>query len=157
MEEIAYILSTILLLAGVVGSIIPILPGPILTYLGALVLYWFTDLPFSSTDIWIMGGVTLVVFVGDYLLQVLGVKKLGGGKMAVRGTIVGTLIGMFFTPIGILVGAFLGAFLGARTETDDEGKALKIALGSMVGFLLGTVLKLTFALYMIYYLIDLIY
>jgi uncharacterized protein YqgC (DUF456 family) len=77
--------------------------------------------------------------------------------MALRGTIVGTIIGMFFTPIGILIGAFLGAFLGARTETDDDGKALKIAMGSMVGFLLGTALKLTFAIYMIYYLIDLVY
>ena len=157
MEEIAYILSTLLLLGGVIGSIIPILPGPLLTYAGALVLYWFTDLPFSTTDVWVMGGVTLVVFAGDYLLQVLGVKKLGGGKMAVRGTIVGTLIGMFFTPIGILIGAFIGAFLGARTETEDDGKALKIAIGSMVGFLLGTALKLTFAIYMIYYLIDLVY
>lgn len=157
MEEIAYILSIILLLTGILGSIIPILPGPLLTYAGALVLYWFTDLPFSSTDIWVMGGITVVVFVSDYLLQVLGVKKLGGGKMALRGTIVGTIIGMFFTPIGILIGAFLGAFLGARTETDDDGKALKIAMGSMVGFLLGTALKLTFAIYMIYYLIDLVY
>jgi hypothetical protein len=157
MEEIAYILSIIFLLAGVVGAIIPVVPGPILTYLGALILYWVTDLPFSSTDIWIMGGVTVVVLAGDYLLQVLGVKKMGGGKMAVRGTIVGTIIGIFFTPIGILIGAFLGAFLGARSETDDDGKALKIALGSMVGFLLGTALKLTFALYMIYYLIDLAY
>ena len=157
MEEITYILSALLLLGGLVGSVIPVLPGPLLTYLGALVLYWFTTVPFSSTDIWVMGGVAFLVFIGDYLFQVLGVKKLGGGKMAVRGTIVGTIVGLFFTPIGILIGAFLGAFIGARTETDDDEKAFKIALGAMLGFLLGTCLKLTFSIYMIYYLIDLAY
>lgn len=157
MEEIGYIIATVLLLGGIIGSLIPVVPGPLLTYGGALILYWFTNHPFSPPDIWVMGGVTVLVSMGDYLLQVLGVKKLGGGKMAVRGTVIGTLIGLFFTPLGLLVGAFIGAFVGARTETDDEGKALTIALGSMVGFLLGTFLKVVFALYMIYYLIMLAY
>ena len=157
MEEIGYIVATILLLGGIIGSIIPVLPGPLLSYVGALILYWFTDHPFSPPDIWVMGAVTVLVSMGDYLLQVFGVKKLGGGKMAIRGTVIGTIIGLFFTPIGLLLGAFIGAFVGARTETEDEGKALKIAMGSMIGFLFGTFIKLVFALYMIYYLIMLPY
>lgn len=157
MEEIAYILSAILLLGGIIGSIIPVIPGPLLTYSGALVLYWMTDIPLLSTDIWIMGGVTIAIFLLDYYIQIWGVKKMGGGNAAIKGTILGTLIGVFFTPIGLLLGAFLGAFIGARSEVDEDKKALKIAVGAFLGFLLGTFLKLVFAIYMIYYLISLIY
>jgi len=157
MDEIAYILSAILLLGGVIGSLIPIIPGPLLTYCGALVLYWMTDTPFLPTDMWVMGGITVTIFLLDYYIQIWGVKKMGGGKAAIKGTIVGILIGIFFTPIGILLGAFIGAFIGARTEVGEDSKALKIAIGAFLGFILGTFLKLVFSIYMIYYLINLIY
>ena len=78
-----------------------------------------------------------------------GVRKAGGGKYAIRGSIVGILLGIFlFPPFGILVGAFIGAFIGAKMETDRN--EIKIAFGAVLGFIAGTILKVCTSVYIIY-------
>ena len=95
-------------------------------------------------------GVLVTVF--DLWVQIYGVKKFGGTKKAVNGSIIGLIIGIFFLPpFGIIIGPFLGALLGARMEENsDVNKAIKIALGALAGFLAGTMLKLSVSLYIIY-------
>lgn len=156
MNEIIYILSFLIFLIGVVGSFVPVIPGPLVSYVGILLLYFTKVLPISSTSVLLLGFFMLVTTLGDYFLQVLGVKKFGGGKNAITGTIVGTLIGLLVPPVGILIGAFVGAFIGARSDTDNDTQALKAALGAFLGFILGTVLKLIYSVYIIYYTITLL-
>ena len=92
--------------------------------------------------------VTIVTFL-DYWLQIYGVKKAGGGKYAIRGSIIGILLGIFlFPPFGILVGAFIGAFIGAKMETDSN--EIKIAFGAVLGFIAGTILKVCTSVYITY-------
>tara|TARA_Y100001937_G_scaffold111716_1_gene158601 strand:- start:1637 stop:2107 length:471 start_codon:yes stop_codon:yes gene_type:complete len=156
MDEILYIASFIIFLIGISGSIVPGIPGPFISYMGVVLLYGTTDLPITTEMMWILGFFMVLTTAGDYLLQILGVKKLGGGKKAIRGTIIGTIIGLFIPPIGIIVGALLGAFIGAKSETDDDSLAIKVALGAFVGFVLGTVVKLVYSIYIIYYVITLL-
>ena len=141
----------ILLFLGLIGSIIPALPGPPLSYLGLLLFHFFI----SKMDVdFIFWLAVLVVFITvlDYYLQIYGVKKAGGGKYAIRGSLVGMLSGIFlFPPFGILVGAFVGAFVGAKTEANSS--EVKIAFGALWGFIAGAILKLCTSFYIIYILL----
>lgn len=157
MDEIIYLLSFLLFLVGLVGSFVPVLPGPFISYLGILLAYLTTDLPINQCTIWVLGLLMTAATVGDYILQIIGVKKVGGGKNAIRGTIIGTLLGMLVPPIGILLGALIGAFIGAKSEINSNPKALKIALGAFVGFLLGTAVKFVYSIYILYYFVTLLY
>lgn len=141
----------ILLLLGLIGSIIPALPGPPLSYLGLLLFHFFISKMDVNFIFWLA---VLVVFVTvlDYFLQIYGVKKAGGGKYAIRGSLVGVLLGIFFfPPFGILVGAFVGAYIGAKIEANSN--EVKIAFGALWGFIAGTVLKLCTSFYIIYILL----
>jgi uncharacterized protein YqgC (DUF456 family) len=94
----------------------------------------------------------LLVTVFDLWVQIYGVKKFGGTKKAVNGSILGLIIGIFlFPPVGIIIGPFTGAFIGASMEQDtDAYKSIKIALGALAGFVVGTILKLSVSIYIIY-------
>ena len=139
-----------LLLLGVIGSIIPILPGPLLSYI-ALLLYHFSINRIEDDSLIWMGIAVIVISILDYFLQIYGVKQAGGGKYAIRGSVVGILLGVFlFPPFGILIGAFIGAFIGAKIEMKNN--AVKIAFGALWGFIIGTILKLCFSIYVVYFL-----
>ena len=141
----------ILLFLGFIGSIVPVLPGPLLSYLGLLLYNFFIDRMNSDSLIWIAIAV-IVISVLDYFLQIYGVKKSGGGKYAIRGSVVGILFGLFlFPPFGILLGAFIGAFIGGKIEMKKN--PLDIAFGALWGFAAGTILKLCFSVYIIYFLL----
>ena len=156
MEEIVYGIATILFIGGIIGSVIPMLPGPVVTYGGLIILYWFTSLDISLENIWWLGVISIVISILDYYIQIWGVKRMGGGKGAITGTVIGTIVGLFFTPLGMLLGAFVGAFIGAYVEVKEEGKALKIAFGALVGFITGIILKLSFSIYVIYHVLTLL-
>ena len=139
-----------LLILGLIGSVVPPLPGPPLSYIGLLLHHFFIH-KMNENFLLLIAVVVVAVTILDYFLQIYGVKKAGGGKYAIRGSIIGILLGVFiFPPFGILVGAFIGAYLGAKI--DSEKNELKIAFGALFGFIPGTVLKLCTSLYIIYIL-----
>ena len=143
---------------GLVGSIIPGLPGPPLSYIGILIIHFFTCTHFSTSNLLIWAVIVILVFLLDYYMQVWGVKKFGGGRKATIGTFSGLFIGLLFPPFGLLIGPFCGAFIGALLEfRGDNIRALKIALGSFIGFVSGTVLKLVVSSVLFYYAIYNIY
>lgn len=145
------LLVIIFLALGVIGSVIPAIPGPPLSYVGLLLSHFFINELDADFVLWI-GVAVVVITVLDYWLQVYGVKKAGGGKFAIRGSVVGMILGIFlFPPFGILIGAFVGAYIGAKME--ESKNEVKIAFGALWGFIAGTVLKLCTSLYIIYILI----
>jgi len=151
MEILIIIGIGILLLLGVIGSVIPALPGPPLSYIALLLSHFFINTVDGDSLFWI-GVVVVVVTVLDYYLQIYGVKKAGGGKYAIRGSVMGMLLGIFlFPPFGILVGAFVGAYMGAKMEASKN--EVKIAFGALWGFISGTILKLCTSFYIIYMLL----
>ena len=150
MEILIYFFIIFLLFLSILGSFLPILPGPFLSFLALLTYHFFVD-QISLLSIILIGIFIILVSLVDYLLQIYGVKKYGGSKKAVRSSIFGMIIGLFlFPPLGILVGAFLGAFLGAKLENNP--KPVHVAFGAFWGFLIGSVLKLLVSFYIIYFL-----
>ena len=162
MELFFIIIVILLLFIGVIGSFFPAIPGPPISY-GALLLSHFYIYPLKDkADLYLWALIVVIVTILDFWVQIYGVKKFGGGKRAVNGSILGLIIGIFFIPgIGLIIGPFLGAFIGAlldyseaKTEGVNVNNAVKIALGAFAGFLLGTLLKLIVSLYIIYIIID---
>ena len=142
MEILILLLVGILLVMGIIGSIIFVIPVPPLSYAAVLLMHFFTPYQFDSYFLITLASIVVLVTCLDYWLQIEGVKRFGGGKKATNGTIIGLIVGIFvFPPIGILVGPFLGAYIGAKME-DKSQEALKIAFGAIIGFLGGTSLKL---------------
>ncbi|MFV0268508.1 MAG: DUF456 domain-containing protein [Draconibacterium sp.] len=143
MDFLLVFFGALFMIAGIAGCVLPVIPGPPLSYIGLLMLHFTTRYQFSTTFLVIWGIVTVVVYVIDYLIPVWGTKRFGGSKRGVWGSLIGLVIGLFFfPPFGIIVGPFLGAVIGELTAGKDHGSALKSGFGSFMGFLLGTLLKL---------------
>ena len=143
-------LVAFILLLGIIGCFVPIIPGPPISYGALLVFHFFSSYNIDENTLWIWGLIVIAVTVFDLWIQIYGVKKFGGTKKAVNGSIIGLIIGIFlFPPFGIIIGPFFGAFIGAKMDNPDVNKALKIALGAFAGFILGTLVKLSVSLYFI--------
>lgn len=150
------IIAIILGIIGLVGCILPVIPGPPLSWLGLLLL-WFTH-PDGLTPrlliVWLV--ITVVVTILDYVAPAWITTKTGGSKAAGRGSFVGLIIGLlFFPPWGMIAGSFLGALLAEVVVNGREvADSVKPALGSFLGFLLSTGLKLTASGVMLFYIIK---
>jgi len=131
MDYVLIVLGALFIIGGILGGVLPVLPGPPLSYIGLLFLH-FT---------WII--VAVVVTLIDYFIPIWGTKRFGGSKRGIWGSIIGLVIGLFFfPPFGIIIGPFVGAVVGELTAGKDSGAALKSGFGSFLGFLLGTLMKL---------------
>ena len=140
------IVGLLLALIGLVGCVLPGIPGPPLSFLALIILCYAKHWePFSSTFLIVMAGVTILMTMLDYVVPAAGAKKYGASKLGVWGSIVGMLLGLFFfPPWGMLIGAFLGA-LGGELVVGKEGKkALRAGWGVFLGNMAGIVLKLAF-------------
>lgn len=148
------IVAILLMLVGIAGSFLPVLPGPPLSYAALWVMQLRSEPPFTLTFLLIMLGVTLVVTLLDYWVPIYGTKRFGGTKYGIWGCTIGLLAGLFFPPWGIILGPFVGALLGELAGNANADHAFKAALGSFLGFLFGTLLKLITCLVMGYYLLT---
>jgi uncharacterized protein YqgC (DUF456 family) len=153
MEIALYILSGLLLLTGIAGAMLPVLPGPPISFIAVLVLHFTERYEFSTQFLIIFGAIAAFITVLDYVIPIWGTKRFGGSKAGVRGSTVGLILGvLFFPPLGIIIGPFIGAVVAELIFTsDDFQKALRSGFGSLIGFLLGTGLKLAFGLMAVYY------
>ena len=150
-DYLLFSISLITLLMGLIGSIIPVIPGPILAYISIIILISSIDqsMPFNTLMIW---GVVVIFFsIIENFIQFYSVKLFGGRKLAIIGSTIGFLIGLFIPPIGFMIGTFFGAFIGAFFEyKNNTKKALKIAFGSFIGFFGSVILKLIISFYFVY-------
>ncbi|GAB1452462.1 DUF456 domain-containing protein [Draconibacterium sp.] len=148
-------LGIILMIIGLIGCVLPFLPGPPLNYTGLLLLHFTSTHHFSINFLVFWAIVTAVVYGLDLIIPVWGTKKFGGSKYGVWGSIIGLLAGfLFFPPFGIIVGPFVGAVIGELIAGKDSGAALKSGFGSFVGFITGTVLKLIASGMMTWYFVK---
>jgi uncharacterized protein YqgC (DUF456 family) len=153
MDYLLLALAIILMILGIAGCLLPVLPGPPLTYLGLVVLHFSKFADISKNLFIILGIVAVVVTVIDYIVPIWGTKQFGGSKYGMRGATVGLIIGLFLGPPGIIIGPFIGAVVGELIFKDDFKYALKAGFGSLLGFLTGVGLKLAAALLMTFYFI----
>ncbi len=142
----------LLQILGLLGGILPVIPGPPLSYAGIILLHFTSYADFSGKFLIIFGVLAALITILDYFLPVWGTKKFGGSSRGVWGATIGLVLGLlFFPPIGIVVGPFVGALVGEMTRGGEFLASLKSAFGSFVGFLLGTGMKLAVSGVMAYY------
>lgn len=147
MDIFLLIIGFLMVLTGILDSILPVLPGSLASWGGLLLLYLTEAIPIDWTVLGITLAVVILVSIIDYVLPILGTKKFGGSNYGVNGAMVGLVFRIFFGPLGIIAGPFLGAFFGELLKDHkDSKKALKAAVGSFIGFLSSTLLKLAVCL-----------
>ncbi len=143
MDILLLFIGFILMILGVFGSFMPVLPGPSCSWVGLLLLYFTNAIP---TNYWILGItllLTIVLTVLDYTIPAKGTKKFGGSSYGIWGTNIGLVVGIFAPiPFGFIIGPFVGAFVGELIyDSKDHNRALKAATGSLIGFLASSFMK----------------
>ncbi|MDI6709318.1 MAG: DUF456 domain-containing protein [Thermoanaerobacterales bacterium] len=151
MDTVGLILAVVLFIAGTAAILFPVLPGHILIAAGMAVYGLFTGFANLTAGFFVGQAVAVALaFLVDYAANVWGVRRYGGSRAALWGSILGTLVGVFLLgPLGIILGPFLGAFGGELLANGNPGQALRVGLGTLVGFLGSTVLKLAIGAAMI--------
>ncbi len=148
------VVAVVMMIAGFIGCIIPLLPGPPLSYAALLVLQLKDNPPFTWRFMLIWLVITAVVQVLDYVFPIIATKKFGGTGYGVWGCVIGLIAGFWFGPFGIVAGPFIGALVGELLYSGNSDQAIRAALGSFIGFLFGTVLKLVASGLMMWYMVK---
>ncbi len=159
MDIFLLILGICLMGLGLVGSFLPVLPGPLTGWFGLLVLHLTKAVPMNWTFLGITLGLALLIWILDYIIPAMGTKKFGGSKSGAIGTTVGLIIGLFSPiPFGFIIGAFLGAFIGEMMhDSKDTSRALRASFGSFLGFLFSTTVKFLVSLVFLVLFINITY
>jgi hypothetical protein len=153
MEWTWIILGIILTIIAIAGSVLPLLPGPPIAYVGLLLQQLRTDKPFTTKFLIFWAAVVVLSMILDYLVPIWGTKKFGGTKYGVWGCTLGFIAAFWLGPWGVVIGPLIGAFIGEMIAQDSSRIALKAAFGSFVGFLLGSFLKLVICFFMLYHVV----
>ncbi|MBR5832113.1 MAG: DUF456 domain-containing protein [Bacteroidales bacterium] len=161
---ILILIAIFMAVVGFVGAIIPGIPGTPLSFVGLLLLFFIPEVDYSSTFIWTMGLLAAIITVLDYVIPIYGTKKFGGTKMGVRGSTIGMIVSIIILPLlgivigpfgigGIILGPFLGAYIGEIMAGNSEN-AFRSAIGSFLGFLAGTFIKIVYGIVVLVYVVK---
>jgi uncharacterized protein YqgC (DUF456 family) len=132
---------------GIVGCVIPALPGPLISWLSLFLFFILPEHEISATTLVISGIFMAIVTAMDYVVPALGAKKFGSSKEGIWGGMIGIVVGLFFfPPLGIILGPLTGTMVGDLIAGGTFTKALNSGLGSLIGFLVGTSMKLIFSI-----------
>ncbi|TYA53062.1 DUF456 domain-containing protein [Formosa maritima] len=149
MDILLTLIGLLFMLTGVLGSFLPVLPGPPLSWIGLLLLYLTNAVPNNWLFLGITLAIAIMVFALDYIIPSLGTKKFGGSRHGVFGTTLGLLVAIVFPILGvfgIIIWPFVGAFIGEKINKTNSKTAVKAAFGSFLGFLTGTFIKFIVAI-----------
>tara|TARA_R100000935_G_scaffold20669_1_gene38918 strand:+ start:1240 stop:1740 length:501 start_codon:yes stop_codon:yes gene_type:complete len=146
MDLILILIGALLMIVGLFGSFLPVLPGVPIGWLGLLVLHLAPSIPINY---WLL-GITLVIAVFIYILNLmipaLGTKRFGGSRAGIIGATIGLVVGLIAPiPFGVLIGPFIGAFIGEIINKSSSTSALKSAFGSFLGFLASSFMEFVIA------------
>lgn len=151
METFLLLTGCICVIVGILGCILPLLPGLPLCYLGVLLLHFSAPVDFSYTFLITWALLIILIQLLDYYIPVWGTKKFGGGRCGAWGSAFGVVLGLFFAPWGLIVGPFVGAVIGELIDNKDIRSAFRAGFGSFIGFLAGSLIKLVASILLAYY------
>jgi uncharacterized protein YqgC (DUF456 family) len=156
MGIVLIIFAFVLLVIGIIGAVVPALPGPPLSFIGLLLVQWSGYGGFTSVFLWVLAGITVFITVMDYVLPSLLARRFGGSRFAAIGSFVGLVIGIiFFPPWGMIIGTFLGALAGELIHNrENKSQAFKAACGALLAFITGSGTKLIASSIMLFYAIK---
>ena len=145
-----WILAAALIVAGIAGMMLPMLPGAPLLFGGLLVGAWAEDFHYVGTGtLVVLALLAVLTYVVDFFSTVLGAKRFGASGRAMAGAAIGAVVGIFLGLIGVLIGPFIGAMLGELSNRRDLQAASMAGIGTTIGLLLGTAVKLALAFTMV--------
>jgi uncharacterized protein YqgC (DUF456 family) len=143
LQMLYFILSAALILAGVAGTVVPILPGVPLVFAGMLLAAWADHFQhIGAITLTILGILCALALLIDFVAGLLGAKRVGASARALWGAALGTIVGLFFGLPGLLLGPFLGAVAGELTSGRELAHATRVGIGTWLGLLFGTLAKL---------------
>ncbi|MBR5864202.1 MAG: DUF456 domain-containing protein [Alistipes sp.] len=138
---------------GLLGAVLPILPGTALSFAGMVCAFLHTGGEITGGQLWLWGAISIVLILIDYILPGYFSKVFGGSKAGITGATVGVLVGLFFGPLGIVAGPFVGAVVGEILHQKQPlDKALVVGFGSLLSFFVGTGFKLIAGGFMMFYI-----
>jgi uncharacterized protein YqgC (DUF456 family) len=150
MNTLLWVLAILLVIIGLVGIVVPALPGPVLVYAGLFLAAWIDGFnKVGWLPLTVLGVLTALSFVADLVATGAGAKKAGASRQAVIGAAIGTIVGIFFGIAGLFIGPFVGAAAGEFLADRDLVKAGRVGYGTLFGLVLGAAMKIALALAMI--------
>jgi hypothetical protein len=147
---VLWLAAGVVIVIGVLGLVLPALPGAPLIFLGALLAAWAEDFVYIGwVSLTALGVLAVLAIAVDFIANAFGVKRFGASGRAIWGATLGALVGIFFGPIGVLVGPFIGAALGELSLRRNLAAASRAGVGAALGFALGAAAKLAIAVAMV--------
>ena len=147
MDIILIIIAALVMILGVIGSFLPVLPGPLTSWVGLLILHFTDAVPMDKSFLIITLIIAIGIWLLDYIIPAIGTKRFGGTKYGMIGTTIGLIVGLISPiPGGIIIGPFIGALIGELINKSDSKTATKAAFGSFIGFLTSTFIKFVVAI-----------
>jgi uncharacterized protein len=149
-SALMWMLAIMLMVVGVIGTVLPALPGVILVLAGVIVGAWIDD--FAKVPIWVVvviGVLAMIAWATDYVATIMGAKKAGASKLALLGAAIGTVVGIFMGLIGVLFMPLVGAALGQYLSEKNSKNAAKVGIATWLGLLVGTVVKIAIVFVML--------
>jgi uncharacterized protein YqgC (DUF456 family) len=145
-----WVLALTLMGAGLIGTVIPGLPGVLLLYAGMWLGAWIDDFTrIGWRTLTLLGVLAALALLADLLASVLGARRAGASRLALLGSVIGGVIGLFFGPLGLLLGPFAGAVVGELAARRPLGDAARVGLATWVGLMVGTLAKVALAVTML--------
>lgn len=150
MTGLLWVLCVAMILAGLAGTILPMLPGTLLVWGGIVLGAWIDDFTrVSVTTVVVISLMGLLAWALDYAAGLLGAQKAGASKLALIGAAVGTVVGLFMGFVGVLFMPLVGAAVGEFLAQKDQARAVKVGLATWLGIMVGLIAKVVLAFMMV--------
>jgi uncharacterized protein len=145
-----WILCVALIVAGLAGTVLPVLPGTVLVWAGIVLGAWIDDFQrVGTTTLVVVTVLAALAWVLDYVAGLLGARKAGASKQALLGAAVGTVVGLFMGLVGVLFMPLVGAALGEYLARKDQTRAVRVGVATWLGIMLGLLAKVVLAFVMV--------
>lgn len=150
MTGLLWVLCVAMILAGLAGTILPMLPGTVLVWGGIVLGAWIDDFTrVSVTTVVVISLMGLLAWALDYAAGLLGAQKAGASKLALIGAAVGTVVGLFMGFVGVLFMPLVGAALGEFVAQKDQARTVKVGVSTWIGIMVGLIAKVVLAFMMV--------
>lgn len=149
-DAVWWVLSAVLIVVGLAGTILPALPGTLLVLGGIVLGAWIDD--FTVVGPWAVGTVTVMAVLAwalDYVAGLLGAKRAGASREALFGAAIGTVVGLFMGLVGVLFMPLVGAAAGEYIAQRDQGRAVQVGVSTWIGLMIGLLAKVVLAFMMV--------
>ena len=150
MAGFLWVLSVVMIVAGLAGTVLPLLPGTLLVWGGIVLGAWIDDFArVSITTVVVISLMGLLAWGLDYAAGLMGAQKAGASKLALIGAAAGTVLGLFMGLVGVLFMPLVGAAIGEYLARKDQTRAVRVGFATWVGIMVGLIAKVVLAFMMV--------